>query len=129
MHHPRIAIYSIPLQHAASAMASLSTHVTARRIIGALLLAAALIGAKRLEAAPRSVPSQPLRITVSLADLDLTLTADRQRASQRVAAAARHLCWRLGDTRKVDATESFAACVGDATAAAQRQLALLAARN
>lgn len=77
-------------------------------------------GAQDRVAASSAVQTQ-LR-SISVADLDLYTEAGRTAARLRVAQAARQLCARMRDTRRVDDRETYRACQADAIADAMRQI-------
>jgi UrcA family protein len=60
--------------------------------------------------------------SVALAGLDLTTPTGVLEAHDRMAAAARRLCLKFMDERKVSARETYADCVHDALTAASQRL-------
>ncbi|MGB8694669.1 MAG: UrcA family protein [Steroidobacteraceae bacterium] len=95
-----------------------------RGLLGAVLVPALLtLGPTQTRAAP---PAQPVPETasasVALAGLDLTTPTGVLEAHDRMAAAARRLCLKFMDERKVSALETYADCVHDTLTDARHRL-------
>lgn len=105
--------------------------VTAIRI-ALLLLCAAAPGAVFADSTDsvlgrgRPVSAAPVqrRMSVSLADLDLTTAVGARAAQERLHQAARRLCFELADSEDLAHQPHFVECVDQALAGALRQLPL-----
>ena len=73
--------------------------------------------------APRaSAQVESVAATVSLADLDLSTPEGARAANVRLAKVAQRLCSKLGDTRRVSYSATYAECYRETLAKALHQL-------
>jgi UrcA family protein len=94
----------------------------ARTIIGSLYLSALLVIAPAaVIAGPASAP-ETASATISLFDLDLTTSSGLSAAQQRLAVAAKRLCNRFADSRKVSDRATAVECYRDTLAKALQRL-------
>ena len=70
---------------------------------------------------PARVPEQVSR-SVDLSGIDLSTPAGVAQAEVRIGEAARRLCRKFEDSRRVSSRETFADCVRDTRQASLRQL-------
>lgn len=70
--------------------------------------------------APPAVETRSAK--VSLAGLDLATPAGARAALERLKIAAQHLCWELGDVRKISYQATYNACVNETLTDAVRRV-------
>ena len=108
-----------------------SIHTALARTAGALVCGFLTTSPASASADP-GITTMPAQISkwLSLAAYDLSSPRGVQLAQERIEKDARHLCRSLGDTRKVEDREAFAACFTEAMGKASRQFdALVDAAN
>jgi len=66
--------------------------------------------------------AESVAATVSLADLDVSTPEGVQAANARLAKAAQRLCRKLGDSRRVSDSATYADCYRETLANALRQV-------
>jgi UrcA family protein len=109
--------------------------VIARTLIGSLLLSSLLVITPTVVMAGPHQASAPqtTSTTVSLADFNLATSAGLSAARERLAVAAKRLCRKFSDSRKVDDYETQVDCYRETLANALQllnaKLATAAART
>jgi UrcA family protein len=94
-------------------------------LLPAVALATILVGvtAPVLADAPQpTATTESVTANVSLADLDVSTPEGARAASARLAKVAQHLCRKLGDTRRVSDSATYADCYRETLANALRQV-------
>jgi UrcA family protein len=99
--------------------------VDRKALLPAVTLATLLAGVTDpvLADAPRATgKAESISATVSLSDLDVSTPEGARAASARVAKVAQRLCRKLGDTRRVSDSATYADCYRETLANALRRL-------
>jgi UrcA family protein len=104
---------------------SFKTWVFDRALLPAAAVAAILTGVTesvRAEPPRGTAKAESVVATVSLADLDVSTPEGVRAANARLAKAAQRLCRKLGDTRRVSDSATYADCYRETLANALQRL-------
>src|SRR4051812_41132720 len=100
--------------------------IHSRAFLRPVTLAAILVAGSGsvLAEPPPPAKTESVAATVSLADLDISTPGGARAAHARLARVAQHLCRKIGDSRRVSDSATYADCYRETLANALRQLNL-----